>query len=75
MTDWVMAGVLGVQTLVLIYASARLNRISKMMDRLTSALIHIAGDLDQVIKDTQTIQDDMAELEDLLRTALRGSPK
>ena len=75
MADWVMAGVLGVQTLVLIYASARLNRISKMMDRLTSALIHVAGDLDQVIKDTKAIQDDITELDDLLKTALRGSSK
>ena len=73
MADWVMAGVLGVQTLVLIYASARLNRISRMMDRLTAALIHVAGDLDQVIKDTKAIQDDITELDDLLKTALRGS--
>ena len=68
-----MAGVLGVQTLVIVYASAKLSKISKMMDRLTTALVHIANDLDQTIKDVQVIQDDMAELEDLLRTALRGS--
>ena len=71
MTDWTMVGVLGIQTLVIVYASAKLSKISKMMDRLTTALIHIADDLDQAIKDTQAIQDDIAELEDLLRTALR----
>ena len=73
MTDWVMAGVLGIQTIVLIYASAKLQKISKMMDRLTVALIHIANDMDQAIKDMQTIQDDMTELEDFIKTALRGS--
>jgi len=75
MTDWVMAGVLGVQTIVLIYASTKLNKISRTMDRLTSALVHMASDLNQVIKDTQELQNDITELDDLLRTALRGSPK
>ncbi len=72
MTDWIMAGVLGVQTIVLIYASAKLQKISRMMDRLTVALTHIAEDMDQAIRDMRTIQDDMNELEDLIRTALRG---
>ena len=71
MTDWVMAGVLGVQTIVLIYASAKLQKISRMMDRLTVALIHIAEDMNQAIRDMKTIQDDMTELEDLIRTVLR----
>ena len=75
MTDWVMAGVLGVQTIVLIYASAKLNKISRTMDRLTSALVHMASDLNQVIRDTQELQDDITELDDLLKTALRGSSK
>ena len=61
------------QTLVIIYASAKLSKISKMMDRLTTALTHIAEDMDHAIRDMRTIQDDMTELEDLLRTALRGS--
>ncbi len=73
MTDWIMAGVLGVQTIVLIYASAKLQKISRMMDRLTVALIHIAEDMDQAIRDMRTIQDDMTELEDFIKTALRGS--
>ena len=73
MTDWIMAGVLGVQTIVLIYASAKLQKISRMMDRLTVALTHIAEDIDQAIRDMRTIQDDMTELEDFIKTALRGS--
>jgi len=66
-----MAGVLGVQTVVLIYASAKLQKISRMVDRLTVALVHIAEDMDQAIRDMRTIQDDMTELEDFIRTALR----
>ena len=66
-----MAGVLGVQTAVLIYASAKLRKISRMVDRLTIALVHIAEDMEQAIRDMRTIQDDMTELEDLIRTALR----
>jgi len=31
----------------------------------------MAGDLDQAIKDMQTLQDDISDLEDLLRSALR----
>jgi hypothetical protein len=73
MTDWIMAGVLGVQTIVLIYASAKLQKISRMMDRLTVALTHIAEDIDQAIRDMRTIQDDMTELEDFIKTALRES--
>jgi len=69
--DWVTAGVLGVQTVVLIYASAKLQKISRMVDRLTVALVHIAEDMDQAIRDMRTIQDDMTELEDFIRTALR----
>jgi len=69
--DWAMAGVLGVQTVVLIYASAKLQKISRMVDRLTVALVHIAEDMDQAIRDMRTIQDDMTELEDFIRTALR----
>jgi len=59
------------QTIVLLYVASRLNRIQRMMEKLTTALIHMAGDLDQAIKDMQTLQDDITELEDLLRTALR----
>jgi len=73
MTDWTMVGVLGVQTIVLIYASAKLQKISRMVDRLTVALVHIAEDMDQTIRDMRTIQDDMTELEDFIKTALRGS--
>jgi len=69
--DWVTAGMLGVQTVVLIYASAKLQKISRMVDRLTVALVHIAEDMDQAIRDMRTIQDDMTELEDFIRTALR----
>jgi len=68
-----MVGVLGVQTIVLIYASAKLQKISRMVDRLTVALVHIAEDMDQTIRDMRTIQDDMTELEDFIKTALRGS--
>jgi len=73
MTDWVMAGVLGVQTAILIYASAKLNKMSKMMDRLVIALIHISKDLEETIRDVRSIQDEMTELDDLIKTMLRGT--
>ena len=38
MTDWTMVGVLGVQTLVFLYASAKLRKLSAMADRLATAL-------------------------------------
>ena len=71
MTDYTMIVVAMSQTVVLLYVASRLNKIHKMMEKLTMALIHITGDLNQTIKDMQDIQNDIAELEDLLRTALR----
>jgi len=59
------------QTIVLLYVASRLNKIHRMMEKLTTALIHITEDLNQTIRDMQTIQNDISELEDLLRTALR----
>jgi len=71
MTDYTMIVVAMSQTIVLFYVASRLNKIHRMMERLTMTLVHMAGDLDQAIKDMQTLQDDITELEDLLRTALR----
>jgi dissimilatory sulfite reductase (desulfoviridin) alpha/beta subunit len=59
------------QTIVLIYIASRLNRIHRMMEKLTLGLIRITEDLNNTIHDMQIIQNDIRELEDLLRTALR----
>jgi len=59
------------QTIVLIYVASRLNKIHRMMEKLTMGLIRITKDLNQTIRDMQDIQNDVKELEDLLRTALR----
>jgi len=71
MTDYTAIIVAMSQTIVLLYVAAKLNKIHRMMERLTTALVHMAGDLDQAIKDMQTLQDDISDLEDLLRSALR----
>jgi hypothetical protein len=47
--------------------------MNKMMERLVKALIHISEDMEEAVRDMRSIQDDMTELEDLIRTALRGS--
>jgi len=59
------------QTIVLIYVASRLNKIHRMLEKLTMGLIRITEDLNQTIRDMQDIQNDVKELEDLLRTALR----
>jgi len=59
------------QTIVLIYVASRLNKIHRMLEKLTTGLIRITEDLNQTIRDMQTVQNDIRELEDLLRTALR----
>jgi len=59
------------QTIVLLYVASRLNKIHRMMEKLTMGLIRITEDLNQTIRDMQTVQNDIRELEDLLRTALR----
>jgi len=71
MTDYTMIVVAMTQTVVLLYVASRLNRINRMMEKLITGLIHVTEDLNQTIKDMQTIQNDITELEDLLRTALR----
>jgi len=71
MTDYTVIVVAMSQTIVLLYVAVKLNKIHRMMERLTTALVHMAEDMDQAIKDMQTLQDDISELEDLLRTALR----
>jgi len=43
-----------------------------MMEKLTIGLIRMAEDLNNTVHDLQTIQNDVAELEDLLRTALKS---
>ena len=59
------------QTIVLLYVASRLNKIHRMLEKLTMGLIRITEDLNQTIHDMQTIQEDISELEDLLRTVLR----
>jgi len=59
------------QTIVLLYVASRLNKIHRMLEKLTMGLIRITEDLNNTIHDMQTIQNDIRELEDLLRTALR----
>jgi len=71
MTGYTMIVVAMTQTVVLLYVASRLNRINRMMEKLITGLIHVTEDLNQTIKDMQTIQNDITELEDLLRTALR----
>jgi len=60
------------QTIVLLYVASRLHRIHRMMEKLTIGLIRMAEDLNNTVHDLQTIQNDVAELEDLLRTALKS---
>jgi len=59
------------QTIVLIYVASRLHKIHRMLEKLTMGLIRITEDLNNTVHDMQTIQNDIRELEDLLRTALR----
>ena len=59
------------QTIVLIYVASRLHKIHRMLEKLTMGLIRITEDLNNTIHDMQDIQNDISELEDLLRTALR----
>jgi uncharacterized protein YoxC len=71
MTDYTMIVVAMSQTIVLIYVASKLNKIHRIMEKLTLGLIRITEDLNNTIQDMQTIQNDIRELEDLLRTALR----
>ena len=71
MTDWTVVGVLGMQTIVFIYASAKLRKLSAMADRLATALSNISKELEMASMDMKSIQREMTELEDLIRTALR----
>ena len=71
MMDYTVIVVTMSQTIVLLYVATKLHKIHRMMERLTTALVHMAGDMDQAIKDMQTLQDDISDLEDLLRSALR----
>jgi len=71
MTDYTLIVVAMSQTIVLLYVASKLNKIHRTMSKLTMALIHITEDLNQTIHDMQTIQEDISELEDLLRSALR----
>ena len=71
MTDWVVVAVLGVQTAVFLYASAKLRRMSEMADKLATSLSNIAKEIEVASMDMKSIQREMNELEDLIRTALR----
>jgi len=71
MTDWTVIGVLGVQTIVFLYASVKLRKLSAMADRLATALSNISKELEMASMDMKSIQREMTELEDLIRTALR----
>ena len=71
MTDYTLIIVAMSQTVVLLYIASRLNKIHRMLEKLTMGLIRITEDLNQTILDMQTIQNDVKELEDLLRTVLR----
>jgi len=71
MTDYTILVAAMSQTVVLLYVASKLNKIQRTMERLITTLVHMSGDMDQAIKDMQTLQDDITELEDLLRTALR----
>jgi len=71
MTDYTVIVVTMSQTIVLLYVATKLNKIHRMLEKLTMGLIRITEDLNQTIRDMQDIQNDVEELEDLLRTALR----
>ncbi len=71
MTDFVTVAVLGVQTVVFIYASAKLRKMSEMADKLATSLSNIAKEIEVASMDMKSIQREMNELEDLIRTALR----
>ena len=71
MTDYALIVTSISQTIVLIYVASRLHKIHRMMEKLTLGLIRITEDLNNTIHDMQTVQNDIRELEDLLRTALR----
>ena len=71
MIDYTLVIVSMVQTIVLLYIASRLNKIHRMLEKLTMGLIRITEDLNNTIHDMQDIQNDISELEDLLRTALR----
>ena len=71
MIDYTLVIVSMVQTIVLLYVASRLNKIHRMLEKLTMGLIRITEDLNNTIHDMQDIQNDISELEDLLRNALR----
>jgi archaellum component FlaC len=71
MTDWVVAGVLGIQTVIMVYVSSRINRINKSLERVSKSLNNIAVELLTAQSSITRIQEDMHELEDLIKTALR----
>ena len=71
MIDYTLVIVSMVQTIVLLYVSSKLNKIHRMLEKLTMGLIRITEDLNNTIHDMQDIQNDISELEDLLRNALR----
>ena len=71
MIDYTLVIVSMVQTIVLLYVASRLNKIHRMLEKLTMGLIRITEDLNQTINDIQDIQNDVKDLEDLLRAALR----
>jgi len=71
MTDLVTVAVLGVQTIILIYASAKLRKMSEMADRLATALSNIAKEIEVASVEMKNIQREMNELDDLIRTVLR----
>jgi len=70
-TDYTLIVTSMSQTIVLIYVASRLNKIHRMLEKLTMGLIRITEDLNQTIHDMQDLQNDVKDLEDLLRAALR----
>jgi len=71
MTDLATVLVLVVQTAVFVYASMKLRRMSEMADQLAKSLSSIAKEIEVASMDMKSIQREMNELEDLIRTVLR----
>jgi len=71
MTDYTILVAAMSQTVVLLYVASKLNKIQRTMERLITTLVHMSGDMDQAIRDMRTVQEDIKDLEDLIRTALR----
>jgi len=54
MIDYTLVIVSMVQTIVLLYVASRLNKIHRMLEKLTMGLIRITEDLNNTVRDIQT---------------------